>query len=179
MSRVGKKPISVPQGVQITIDGRDIAVKGPKGSLSLRCDPRMKVEKQEQELVVNRPTDNKLDRSLHGLTRSLIANMVEGVSKGFVRKLEIEGVGYRAEMKGRTLSMNVGYSHTITFDSPEGITIQCPKPNQIVIEGSDKQLVGYSAARIRGFCKPEPYKGKGIRYAGERVRRKAGKSAAK
>lgn len=178
MSRIGKLPIKIPEKVDINISNDIISCKGPRGELNLHYNKEMNVKVEENEIRVTRPSDTKTHRSLHGLTRSLIANMVEGVSQGFRRKLEIVGVGFRAEMRGNNLVLNVGYSHPIVMSFPETITTSCPTANEIIIEGVDKNLVGMIAAKIRSFRKPEPYKGKGIRYEGEHVRRKAGKTGA-
>jgi len=177
MSRIGRQPIPVPAGVSIAIDPGRVMVNGPLGELSQQVPLRMTVERREDELVVTRPTDRGPDRALHGLTRSLIANMVEGVTKGFEKKLEIQGVGYRAILKGTSLELNVGYSHSVVIDPPQGISFEVPVPTQISVKGVDKQQVGEIAAEIRKVRPPEPYKGKGIRYQGEYVRRKAGKRA--
>ena len=177
MSRIGRQPIPVPAGVSIAIDPGRVMVNGPLGELSQQVPARMTVERRDDELVVTRPTDRGEDRALHGLTRSLIANMVEGVTKGFEKKLEIQGVGYRAALKGTSLELNVGYSHSVVIDAPQGITFEVPAPTQISVKGVDKQQVGEIAAEIRKVRPPEPYKGKGIRYAGEYVRRKVGKRA--
>ena len=180
MSLVGKKPIQIPSGLDIKIDNNVITVS--KGSLSLHqeINPVIQVEYQAQEnlIQVSRPTNNKFHRSLHGLYRSLIANMVTGLTEGFSKKLEIVGVGYRAELKGKNLLLNLGYSHPILFKPPEEIEITVENPTNLTVKGIDKQLVGQVSAKIRSFRPPEPYKGKGIRYAGEYVRRKAGKTAA-
>src|SRR5713101_5742706 len=177
MSRIGRQPIPVPTGVNIAIDPGRIMVNGPLGELTQRVPVRMKVEKQDDAIVVTRPTERGEDRALHGLTRTLIANMVEGVTKGFEKRLEIQGVGYRAAMRGTALELNVGYSHSVVKEAPLGITFEVPAPNQIVVKGVDKQQVGQIAAEIRKVRPPEPYKGKGIRYEGEYVRRKVGKRA--
>ena len=177
MSRIGRQPIPVPAGVSIAIDPGRVMVNGPLGELSQQVPARMTVERRDDELVVTRPTDRGEDRALHGLTRSLIANMVEGVTKGFEKKLEIQGVGYRAALKGTALELNVGYSHPVVVDAPQGITFEVPAPTQISVKGVDKQQVGEIAAEIRKVRPPEPYKGKGIRYEGEYVRRKVGKRA--
>jgi large subunit ribosomal protein L6 len=177
MSRVGKNPIPVPAGVTIDLKGSHIKVKGPKGELERTLHADMSVEVSPEEIVVKRPTESKQHKSLHGLTRSLVANMVEGVSNGFMKNLEIEGVEYRAELKGKTLVMALGYSHPVRYEPAEGVEIEVPDPKKIAVKGIDKQKVGQAAAEIRGFRPPEPYKGKGIRYAGEQVRRKAGKAA--
>jgi large subunit ribosomal protein L6 len=167
----------VPAGVSIAIDPGRVMVNGPLGELSQQVPLRMTVERRDEELVVTRPTDRGEDRALHGLTRSLIANMVEGVTKGFEKKLEIQGVGYRATLKGTSLELNVGYSHPVVIDPPQGISFEVPVPTQISVKGVDKQQVGETAAKIRKVRPPEPYKGKGIRYEGEYVRRKVGKRA--
>jgi large subunit ribosomal protein L6 len=178
MSRIGKMPIPVPSGVDVTIDGSHITVKGPKGTLEHDAPETITVSREGEELIVTRPDDERENRALHGLTRSLVANMVTGVSEGFVRELEIVGVGYRAAASGpQRLEIQVGYSHPVHVDAPEGIEFETPAPTRITVRGFDKQLVGQVAADIRKIRKPEPYKGKGIRYADERVLRKAGKSA--
>ncbi len=177
MSRIGKKPVAVPSSVTVALDGHDLKVKGPKGELDLNIHPDMTVAFEDGELSVTRPSDQPNHRALHGLTRALMANMVEGVTSGFSKTLEIVGVGYRAEMKGKTLHLALGFSHPVHFESPEGVTIECPSQTTVVISGADKQAVGQAAAVIRGFRPPEPYKGKGVRYQGEQVRRKAGKTA--
>jgi large subunit ribosomal protein L6 len=178
MSRIGKMPIPVPSGVEVTIDGGHVTVKGPKGTLEHDAPQTITISREGDELVVTRPDDERENRALHGLTRSLVANMVTGVSEGFVRELEIVGVGYRAAAAGpQRLEIQVGYSHPVHVDAPEGIEFEVPAPTRITVRGFDKQLVGQVAADIRKIRKPEPYKGKGIRYANELVRRKAGKSA--
>jgi large subunit ribosomal protein L6 len=177
MSRIGRQPIELPSGVNVSISPGRVMVNGPLGELSQQVPPRMKIEKQDESLVVTRPTERGEDRALHGLTRSLIANMVEGVTKGFEKRLEIQGVGYRASLRGTSLELNVGYSHAVVKDAPQGITFEVPAPNQVVVKGVDKQQVGQVAAEIRKVRPPEPYKGKGIRYEGEYVRRKVGKRA--
>jgi large subunit ribosomal protein L6 len=177
MSRIGKKPIAIPDGVTVEVAPGRIAVKGPKGELSQVVSRDMAVSQTNGTLTVERPTDRGEHRALHGLTRSLIANMVEGVTQGFEKRLEIQGVGYRARLQGKALELSVGYSHTITVSAPEGIEFELPAPTQIIVRGIDKQLVGEVAARIRRTRPPEPYKGKGVRYAGEHVRRKVGKRA--
>ncbi|MEX0979718.1 MAG: 50S ribosomal protein L6 [Gemmatimonadota bacterium] len=177
MSRIGKAPVAIPKGVEITLKGQRLQVKGPKGELGLDIHPEMKVSHDDGELRVERPSDERNHRALHGLTRSLIANMVEGVTDGFSRTLEIVGVGYRAEKKGKGVTMALGFSHPIVYDAPQGINIETPAPTTVVVQGIDKQLVGQVAAELRGFRPPEPYKGKGVRYQGEQVRRKAGKTA--
>jgi len=176
MSRIGRKPITVPAGVDVTIDGSAVTVKGPKGTLSGTFNSNMTIAMDAGVITVTRPNDEKENRSLHGLTRTLIANMVEGVSNGYSKTLDIVGIGYRANLQGKDLVLSVGYSHTVTIAAPEGITIACPSPNQIVVSGADKQKVGQLAAEIRGVRPPEPYKGKGIRYSDEHVRRKEGKA---
>jgi large subunit ribosomal protein L6 len=178
MSRIGKQPITVPSGVEVTIDGSEVRVKGPKGQLEHRIVGDIAVERDGDALNVTRRDDSRSNRSLHGLQRSLIANMVVGVSDGFAKELEIVGVGYRAQAQGpNAIELAVGYSHPVRFDAPDGITFEVPQPTRIVVRGHDKQLVGQVAADIRKIRKPEPYKGKGIRYANEYIRRKAGKSA--
>src|SRR6478736_2295940 len=175
MSRIGRQPIPVPAGVNIAIDPGRIMVNGPLGELTQQIPVRMTIERQDDNLVVTRPTDRGPDRALHGLTRSLIANMVEGVTKGFEKRLEIQGVGYRAGLRGTALELNVGFSHVVVKDAPMGITYEVPTPTEIIVKGINKQQVGQIAAEIRKVRPPEPYKGKGIRYQGEYVRRKVGK----
>ena len=177
MSRIGKRPIEIPSGVNISIDPGRVAVTGPLGSLQQEIPVRMQVAQEEGTLTVTRPTERGEDRALHGLTRTLIANMVEGVTKGFEKKLEIQGVGSRATLKGTDLELNVGYSHTVLIRPRTGVTFEVPIPTQVVVKGTDKQVVGQTAAEIRKVRPPEPYKGKGIRYEGEYVRRKVGKRA--
>ncbi|MGZ8708123.1 MAG: 50S ribosomal protein L6 [Gaiellaceae bacterium] len=177
MSRIGKKPIEVPAGVSVSIDPGRVMINGPLGELHQQVPLRMKIEQAESEITVTRPTDRGDDRALHGLTRSLVANMVEGVTKGFERKLEIQGVGYRAALRGTALELSVGFSHTVTIEPRQGITFEVPTPTEILVKGIDKQQVGQTAAEIRRVRPPEPYKGKGIRYEGEYVRRKVGKRA--
>jgi len=177
MSRIGRQPIEVPAGVSVSIDPGRVMVNGPLGELHQQVPQRMKIEQSENELTVTRPTDRGDDRALHGLTRSLVANMVEGVTKGFERKLEIQGVGYRAALRGTTLELSVGFSHSVVIEPRQGITFEVPTPTEIIVKGIDKQQVGQTAAEIRRVRKPEPYKGKGIRYEGEYVRRKVGKRA--
>jgi len=177
MSRIGKQPIPVPANVNVAIDPGRIMVNGPLGELHQLFPQRISVEKQEDTLVVTRPTDRGDDRALHGLVRTLVANMVEGVTNGFEKRLEIQGVGYRATMRGTSLELNVGYSHSVVKDPPQGISFEVPTPTEIVVKGVDKQQVGQVAAEIRRVRPPEPYKGKGIRYRGEFVRRKVGKRA--
>jgi len=177
MSRIGKEPIAVPAGVDVSVDGSRVSVKGPRGQLEQRFHPDMRILLEDGTVRVERPSDERDHRSLHGLTRTLIANMVEGVTQGYEKRLEIVGVGYRAVLKGTDLELAVGFSHPVSFQPPEGIEFEVPAPNRIVIRGIDKQLVGEIAANVRKVRKPEPYKGKGIRYEGERVRKKAGKAA--
>jgi large subunit ribosomal protein L6 len=177
MSRIGKTPIQVPAGVSVSVLPGRVMVNGPLGELTQQIPPRISVEQKDSELVVARPTERGDDRALHGLTRTLVANMVEGVTKGFEKRLEIQGVGYRAAMKGESLELSVGYSHTVTVEPRKGVSFEVPAPTQIVVRGIDKQAVGQLAAEIRKVRPPEPYKGKGIRYEGEFVRRKVGKRA--
>jgi large subunit ribosomal protein L6 len=178
MSRVGKEPIAIPSGVDITLEGRRVVVKGPNGTLAHQAPEAITVSRDGDTLVVTRPDDERENRALHGLTRSLVHNMVVGVSQGFSRELEIVGVGYRAQSQGPSkLELQVGFSHPVRFEAPEGVTFEVPQPTRIVVRGADKQLVGQVAADVRKSRPPEPYKGKGIRYADERVQRKAGKSA--
>jgi large subunit ribosomal protein L6 len=177
MSRIGKQPITLPDGVSVEIAPGSVSVKGPKGELSQQLPREMKVEQADGTVTVERPTDRGDHRALHGLTRSLIANMVEGVTDGFEKRLEIQGVGYRAQLKGKNLELALGYSHPVQLDAPEGIDFEVPQPTEVVVKGIDKQLVGETAARIRKRRPPEPYKGKGVRYAGEQVTRKVGKRA--
>lgn len=176
MSRIGKMPVAIPKGVEVQVAGSTVSVKGSKGSLTLDVHPAMTIAVEEGSVVVSRPTDEGEHRALHGLTRSLIANMVEGVTNGFSKTLEIQGVGYRAALKGSDLEIAVGYSHPVTVPAPKGITFEVPQPTRIVVSGTDKQAVGQVAANIRAIRKPDPYKGKGIRYQGEYVRKKAGKA---
>jgi large subunit ribosomal protein L6 len=177
MSRIGKQPIEIPDGVNVAVDPGRVTVNGPLGELTQNVPARMKIDKEDGQLLVKRPSERGDDRALHGLTRSLVANMVEGVTKGFEKRLEIQGVGYRATMRGTALELNVGFSHPVVIDAPAGITFEIPAQNEIIVKGIDKQLVGEIAAEIRDVRPPEPYKGKGIRYAGEYVRRKVGKRA--
>lgn len=176
MSRIGKKPIAIPAGVEVKQDGNSVTVKGPKGTLTQEFNPNMEIKVEGNEITVARPNDEKENRALHGLTRSLLANMVEGVTDGFKKVLDVNGVGYRVQKQGKTLVMNLGFSHQVTMDEIEGITIECPSANQIVISGPDKQKVGQFAAEVREKRPPEPYKGKGIKYADEVIRRKEGKA---
>ena len=177
MSRIGRKPIELPSGVLVAISPGRVQVNGPLGELTQAVPARMQVEKTDAEIVVTRPTERGEDRALHGLTRSLIANMVEGVTKGFEKHLEIQGVGYRAQLKGDEIELAVGFSHSVTIKPRDGISFDVPTPTQIVVKGIDKQMVGQTAAEIRKVRPPEPYKGKGIRYRDEQVRRKVGKRA--
>jgi large subunit ribosomal protein L6 len=177
MSRIGRKPVPVPEAVTVEVGPGRVAVKGPKGELRQSLSPEMTVEQDDGAIVVKRPTDRGEHRALHGLTRSLIANMVEGVTDGFEKRLEIQGVGYRAQLKGKKLELALGYSHPVAVDPPEGIEFEVPQPTEIIVRGIDKQLVGQVAADIRKRRPPEPYKGKGIRYRGEHVLRKVGKRA--
>jgi large subunit ribosomal protein L6 len=177
MSRIGKEPVTIPSGVDVTLDDGVLTVKGPKGTLTQPIHPDMTVAIEDGQVVVTRPDDEREHRALHGLIRSLIANMVVGVTEGYQRNLDIVGVGYRAAPRGSGLTIQVGYSHPVEVDAPEGIEFAVPTPTKIEIRGTDKQLVGQVAANIRAIRKPEPYKGKGIRYEGEQVRRKAGKAA--
>jgi large subunit ribosomal protein L6 len=179
MSRIGKKPVPVPNGVTVTVNGSSIAVKGPKGELSRKLHQDMQITVENGTVVVNRPSDEDFHRALHGLTRSLIANMVEGVTQGYKKQLEITGVGYKAEVKPFGLQLALGYSHPIEYRPPAGIKLTAPQPTQVVIEGADKEKVGQVAAEIRSLRKPEPYKGKGVKYLGEQIRRKAGKAGGK
>jgi large subunit ribosomal protein L6 len=177
MSRIGKQPIEIPGGVNVSILSGRVMVNGPLGELTQEIPARMKIEQQNGQITVARPTDRGDDRALHGLTRSLIANMVEGVTKGFEKRLELQGVGYRAAMQGADLRLDVGFSHPVVMKAPQGITFEVPTPTEIVVKGVDKQQVGQTAAEVRKVRPPEPYKGKGIRYTGEYVRRKVGKRA--
>jgi large subunit ribosomal protein L6 len=177
MSRIGKKPIEVPAGVIVSVDPGRVTVSGPKGELRQQVPQRMLIAQEDGQVTVSRPTERGEDRALHGLTRTLIANMVEGVTNGFEKRLEIQGVGYRAALSGSNLELQVGYSHPVRITPREGISFEVPVPTQIVVRGIDKQIVGQTAAEIRKVRPPEPYKGKGIRYEGEYVRRKVGKRA--
>ncbi len=177
MSRIGKQPISVPDGVSVEIAHELVKVKGPKGELSERISPELTVEQAEGTVVVRRPSDRGQHRALHGLTRTLIANMVTGVTEGFEKRLEIQGVGYRAQIKGKGIELALGYSHSVPIDAPEGIQFEVPQPTEVIVRGISKQVVGETAARIRKQRPPEPYKGKGIRYKDEYVARKVGKRA--
>ena len=178
MSRIGRSPIPVPSGVEVTLDDRSVTVKGPKGALSRSLPEDITVRQSEGALLVERPDDERRHRALHGLTRSLVNNMVVGVTDGFTKELEIVGVGYRATARGaEQIELALGFSHPVVVDAPDGITFEVPQPTRISVRGTDKELVGQVAANIRKIRKPEPYKGKGVRYAGERVIRKAGKAA--
>ena len=179
MSRVGRMPIDIPAGVNVNLDGHVITVKGPKGELTRTLHPDMKITVADNVITVERPSDEKEHRALHGLTRALVANMVTGVTTGFKKELEIVGVGYRAQMKGKKLALTLGFSHPLELDAPEGVTVECPTATTIVVSGANNETVGEFAAKIRGYRLPEQYKGKGIRYAGEHVRRKAGKAGSK
>ena len=177
MSRIGKQPIELPSGVNVAISPGRVQVNGPLGELSQTVPARMKVEQEDGNLIVKRPTERGDDRALHGLTRSLLSNMVEGVTKGFEKRLEIQGVGYRAALRGTDLELNVGFSHPVVVKPPQGITFEVPEPTVVLVKGIDKQQVGEIAAQVRKVRPPEPYKGKGIRHEGEYVRRKVGKRA--
>lgn len=176
MSRIGKLPVPVPEGVEVSVQGQVVRVKGPKGELSRKMHDEVLISVNNGEVIVSRPSDGKLQRSLHGLTRTLIANMIEGVTKGYTKNLDIRGVGYRAAKQGNKLVLSVGYSHPVEINPPEGINFEVPAPTRISVQGIDKELVGAVAADIRAVRKPEPYLGKGIAYEGERIRRKAGKA---
>jgi large subunit ribosomal protein L6 len=177
MSRIGRKPIELPAGVSVSIDPGRVMVNGPLGELTQQVPQRMKIEQGDGELTVTRPTERGDDRALHGLTRSLVANMVEGVTKGYERKLQIQGVGYRAALRGTSLELSVGFSHPVVIEPRQGISFEVPTPTEVIVKGIDKQQVGQTAAEVRRVRPPEPYKGKGIRYEGEYVRRKVGKRA--
>lgn len=176
MSRIGRMPIPLPEGTEVRIEGNRVTVKGPKGELTQEFHPDMIIEMEEGTIRVRRPSDSKLHKSLHGLTRSLLANMVEGVTKGFEKNLEVHGVGYRAVAKGPDIELPLGFSHPVLVKAPEGVEFELVTPTKIRVKGADKQKVGEIAAKIRALRKPDPYKGKGIRYAGEQIRRKAGKA---
>lgn len=176
MSRIGKMPVPIPSGVKISLDGNKMTVNGPKGTLSQVLHERMTIAVETDQIIVTRPSDDKQDTALHGLTRALINNMVVGVTTGFEKKLEINGVGYRAEISGQVLTLSLGYSHPVVYNLPEGIDVEVEKQTKLSVKGIDKQLVGSAAAKIRSFRKPEPYKGKGIKYADENIVRKAGKA---
>ena len=177
MSRIGKHPVAIPAGVDVTIDGSTVTVKGPKGELTRTFPSLITIKKEGDEVIVTRPDDSREAKSFHGLVRTLIANMVEGVSQGFSKKLQLVGVGYRAAFKGNDLEMQLGYSHPVLVEAPEGIKFEVPSQTEIIVTGPSKEQVGQVAANIRKWRKPEPYKGKGIRYEGEHVRRKLGKAA--
>ena len=176
MSRIGRQPVAIPAGVEVKVDGSTVTVKGPKGTLTRTVHSNMKVELDGAVVTVSRPDDSNLNKSLHGLTRTLIANMIEGVEKGYSKELEVNGVGYRVAIQGKDLVLNIGFSHQVIMPAPEGITVEAPNPNKIVISGPDKQMVGQFAAEVREKRPPEPYKGKGIKYADEHIRRKEGKA---
>ena len=176
MSRIGKLPVAIPAGVKVSLDGSKMTVQGPKGSLTQELNERMVIAVESEQIVVTRPTDEKQDSALHGLTRSLINNMVVGVTAGFQKVLQINGVGYRAEVSGKVLTLALGYSHPVVYQLPEGISVEVEKQTKLTVAGIDKQLVGAASAEIRAFRKPEPYKGKGIKYADEKIVRKAGKA---
>lgn len=176
MSRIGRKPIAIPAGVEVKIDGSTVTVKGPKGTLTQTVHSNMKVEMNGTEITVTRPDDSNMNKSLHGLTRTLIANMIEGVEKGYSKELEVNGVGYRAAKQGKDLVLNIGFSHQVIMSEIDGISIDVPTPNKVIISGPDKQKVGQFAAEVREKRPPEPYKGKGIKYADEHIRRKEGKA---
>ena len=178
MSRIGKAPIPVPSGVEVSISGRQVAVKGPKGALDLEVPGEITVRQDGEEILVERPDDERVNRAMHGLTRSLVNNMMVGVSEGFRKELQIVGVGYRCIAKGTdALELQLGFSHPVLVQAPDGISFEVPEPTRIIVSGADKQVVGQVAADIRSYRKPEPYKGKGVRYLGEHVARKAGKAA--
>jgi large subunit ribosomal protein L6 len=179
MSRIGKNPVAVPAGVTVTLNGNQVTVKGPKGELSRSIPADMIISQENGNITVNRPSDEAKHKALHGLSRTLIANMVEGVTKGFSKQLDIVGVGYKAEARPYGLQLALGYSHAIEYKAPKGITLKAPLPTQILIEGANKEIVGQVAAELRSLRPPEPYKGKGIKYAGEQIRRKAGKAGGK
>ncbi|HYV96088.1 MAG TPA: 50S ribosomal protein L6 [Gemmatimonadaceae bacterium] len=179
MSRIGKVPVPIPNGVTVTVNGSQISVKGPKGELSRKLPQDITVAQSEGKVVVSRPSDETRHKSLHGLSRTLIANMIEGVTNGYQKQLEIVGVGYKAEPKPYGLLMALGFSHPIEYRAPKGISLTAPQPTQVIIQGADKELVGQVAAELRSLRPPEPYKGKGVKYAGEHIRRKAGKAAGK
>lgn len=179
MSRIGLKPITIPAGVDVSINANTVTVKGPNGTLTMDAHPNMAISVEGSEIIVSRPNDAKENKSLHGLTRTLVANMVTGVTEGFKKTLEVNGVGYRVQLQGSNLVMNLGYSHQVIMTAPEGIKIECPSANSIVISGADKQKVGQFAAQVREKRPPEPYKGKGIKYSDEHIRRKEGKAGKK
>ena len=180
MSRVGKKPVELPKGVKVTADAAGLVnVEGPKGKLSFRISPRIKLDVKETAIAFTRPTNQKTDRALHGTARSVVANMVKGVTDGFSKELTIEGVGFKAAMQGKTLSLSLGFTHPVDLPVPEGLTVEAPKPTIVIVKGADKVKVGQFAAKVRKAYEAEPYKGKGVRYAGEQIRRKAGKTVTK
>ena len=179
MSRIGKRPIPLPKGVTVTVDGNTVRVKGPKGELQRTLHSELTVALENNEVTVSRPSDEAHHKALHGLSRTLVANMVEGTSKGFQKTLELVGVGYKAEKRPYGLQLALGFSHPIEYKAPKGITLSAPQPTQIVIDGADKEIVGQVAAEIRSLRPPEPYKGKGVKYQGEQIRRKAGKAGGK
>lgn len=176
MSRIGKKPVAVPAGVKVDIKGQKVTIQGPKGTMAFSVHPRLKVSLKDNQVSVERPTDVRTDRALHGLTRSLIQNNIVGVTQGYAKDLDIVGVGFKAQVKGKVLNLALGYTHPIDYVIPEGLEIKCPNQTRISVSGVDKQKVGQAAADIRGFYEPEPYKGKGIHYVGETIRRKQGKT---
>ena len=178
MSRIGKKPVAIPGGVKAAVSANTISIEGPKGKLSYSFNPDFKVEVKDNAVIVTRPSDEKQDKATHGLIRSLVNNMIIGVTQGYKKELEITGVGFKAAVQGKVLNLQLSYSHPINFNIPDGIMVETPKPNLVTIKGIDKAKVGEVAAEIRDFYRPEPYKGKGIKYAGEHVRRKAGKAVA-
>ena len=179
MSRIGKNPVAIPAGVTVTLKGNHVTVKGPRGELARDIPADMKIANENGQITVTRPSDEQKHKALHGLSRTLIANMVEGVTKGFSKQLDIVGVGYKAEVRPYGLQLALGFSHSIEYKSPKGITLKAPLPTQILIEGANKEIVGQVAAELRSLRPPEPYKGKGIKYAGEQIRRKAGKAGGK
>ena len=179
MSRIGKRPIPLPKGVTVTVEGNTVKVKGPKGELQRTVHPELKIALENGELTVTRPSDEARHKALHGLSRTLVANMIEGTAKGFQKTLELVGVGYKAEKRPYGLQLALGFSHAIEYKAPKGITLSAPQPTQIVIDGADKEIVGQVAAEIRSLRPPEPYKGKGVKYLGEQIRRKAGKAGGK
>ena len=179
MSRIGKRPIPLPKGVTVTVEGNTVKVKGPKGELQRTVHPELKIALENGELTVTRPSDEARHKALHGLSRTLVANMIEGTAKGFQKTLELVGVGYKAEKRPYGLQLALGFSHAIEYKAPKGITLTAPQPTQIIIDGADKEIVGQVAAEIRSLRPPEPYKGKGVKYLGEQIRRKAGKAGGK
>jgi large subunit ribosomal protein L6 len=179
MSRIGKHPIAIPAGVTVTIDGNTVKVKGPRGELTRTLHPDMKVAMENGQVTVSRPSDESNHKALHGLSRTLVANMVEGVTKGYSKQLEIVGVGYKAEVRPYGLQLALGFSHAVEYKAPQGIKLSAPQPTQIIVEGANKEIVGQVAAELRSLRPPEPYKGKGIKYTGEQIRRKAGKAGGK